>query len=852
MKKTQRTKKRSVQKTADAVNAANIANLLQMALSHHQQGELDRAEAIYTKVLDFQSQQADALHYLGVIAHQRSDNERAKELISRAIRVQAIPDMVQNLAVVCSVSGDRQGAIAVLLDGVARFPEAKMLAFNLAGAQRDGGDWPASRNTLAKLVEQFPDWAEAIVNLANAESNLGNKAVAEQLYVKALDLKPDFAAAHSNLGALYSETDRLELGVFHNRRAVELEPAFAPYAYNLGNALVTAGRAGESLQWLEKTVQLAPNYVSGWLNLAAARQLAGDLEGAIAANGRALELSPSEAKAFINQGNMALGLRRYEEALDFLKRGIQLEPDSFSAWSTAGEVLRQLGRLDDARIALNKSLELAPTYGRSAIVLSMVEEQANRNDAAEAALRYAFVAPSGMGLHTFAADRRVEARLRLANLIASAGRKIEAAEMFVDGLGLIKQMRPGLVPTADEQNLCAQPMVLFQPIGRAGSLFVHSLMDGHPEIATTPAALIKGFFGEGVWEGLCPSFETEDWRKQLVTRFCKRFAALLDASSPLPVPGNPLGEPTNVGRGFGLCEMGCNRDQVLRIDKEKFELHLMTSLGARLDVSAPAFFRLVHEAYEFSLGRPTEKPVLFFHIHNPDVTELAGCLAGNRDVRFLNIVRDPLQAIESWMRMCIVGREQPEHLLCGYQDAVERLQLTLRQASHLTYERYPSATVRLEDIKRSTDRALDRLANWMSVSDHPSLRESTFGGLPYEAPANVPVKGFETSNLERKPGMFFTEHDQRVMNLLLYPIAVQYGYRESDPAYLEREIAWYKPLIEEPLDFEKKILSQLAAMGYQKDTSGPRRHFESIAQRCIHLMEKFGTYPAMAPWLKVA
>lgn len=40
-------------------------------------------------------------------------------------------------------------------------------------------------------------------------------------------------------------------------------------------------------------------------------------------------------------------------------------------------------------------------------------------------------------------------------------------------------------------------------------------------------------------------------------------------------------------------------------------------------------------------------------------------------------------------------------------------------------------------------------------------------------------------------------------------------------------------------------------MGYQKDTSGPRRHFESIATRCLNLLEQFGTYPAMAPWLKV-
>jgi len=128
-------------------------------------------------------------------------------------------------------------------------------------------------------------------------------------------------------------------------------------------------------------------------------------------------------------------------------------------------------------------------------------------------------------------------------------------------------------------------------------------------------------------------------------------------------------------------------------------------------------------------------------------------------------------------------------LLCGYQDAVERLQLTLRQASHLTYERYPSAAIRLEDIKRNTDRALGCLVRWMGVSDYPSLRDSTFGGLPYDAPASAPVKGFETSNLDRKPGALFSEYDQRVMNLLLYPIAVQYGYREADAAYLESELA---------------------------------------------------------------
>lgn len=845
-----RSHKRSVQKVAATAPAA-LAQLLHSALSLHQQGKLDQAEALYRQALIQHPAQPDALHYLGVIAHQRGDHTTASRLIRQAIGTQPLPDMYQNLAVILTAAGQREAAIAALEEGVRRFPEARMLAFNLAAAQREHGDWRASRDTLAALVERHPDWPEALLNLANAESNLGHKDAAEALYLRVLALKPEMAAAHSNLGALYCETDRLALGIHHNRKAVELDPHFAPYCYNLGNALVTAGRVGEALHWLQKAVALAPLYVSAWLNLAAARQLAGDFEGAIEANREALRLSPKEAKAYINQGNLALILRRYEEALGFLKLGIQLEPDNYSAWSTAGEVLRQLGRLDDARTALEQSLAYRPTFGRSAVILSLVEEQANRYAEAEAALRRAFVPPAGLGLHTFAGDRRVEARLRLANLMTTLGRKDEAYAMFDEALALLRQLRPGLVPQPHEVAVCAQPMVLFQPIGRAGSLFVHSLIDGHPEVATTPAVLIKGFFGEGVWEGLCPSFEQSDWRETLIDRFCRRFAPLLDASSHLPVPGNPLGEPLNVGRSLGLCEMGAERTQVLRLDEQAFKAYLLSALAQDERISAPAFFRRVHEAYELALGRPTVKPVLFFHIHNPDVSELAGCLVGNANVRFLNIVREPLQAIESWMRMCVVGRDQAEALLCGYQDAVERLQLTLRQASHLAYERYPSATIRLEDIKRNTDRALARLADWMGVSDHPVMRESTFGGLLYEAPANAPVKGFETSNLDRKPGALFSEYDQRVMNLLLYPIAVQYGYREADPAYLEREIAWYKPLISEPLDFEKKILAQLAAMGYQKDTSGPRRHFESIARRCIHLLEQFGTYPAMAPWLKV-
>ncbi len=46
-----------------------IAQSLDLALRHHQAGELGKAEEIYCQVLSEFPQQVDALHLLGLICH---------------------------------------------------------------------------------------------------------------------------------------------------------------------------------------------------------------------------------------------------------------------------------------------------------------------------------------------------------------------------------------------------------------------------------------------------------------------------------------------------------------------------------------------------------------------------------------------------------------------------------------------------------------------------------------------------------------------------------------------------------------------------------------------------------------
>ena len=67
---------------------ATIPEALAIAIQHHQGGRLQAAEQIYRQILAVEPNHADAIHLLGVIAHQVGKHEVAVEYIRRAIAVE--------------------------------------------------------------------------------------------------------------------------------------------------------------------------------------------------------------------------------------------------------------------------------------------------------------------------------------------------------------------------------------------------------------------------------------------------------------------------------------------------------------------------------------------------------------------------------------------------------------------------------------------------------------------------------------------------------------------------------------------------------------------------------------------
>ena len=203
-----------------------IPEALATAIQHHQGGRLHAAEQLYRQILQADPDHADALHLLGVIAHQAGQHEVAVEHIVRAIQLN------RNAAAF-------HGNLGMVYHALQRIPEA-IACFRQA-------------------LELKPDYAEAAYNLGNAFKDQGALDEAVACYRRALALRPDYAEAHNNLGSVSRDQGKLDEAVACYRRALELKPDFTAVYNNLGNTLRSRERYAEARAAYEQALRSNPD-----------------------------------------------------------------------------------------------------------------------------------------------------------------------------------------------------------------------------------------------------------------------------------------------------------------------------------------------------------------------------------------------------------------------------------------------------------------------------------------------------------------------------------------------------------------------------------------------------------------
>src|SRR5436190_734562 len=95
------------------MQTVTIPQALEFGVQHHQAGRLAEAEVIYRQILAVQADNPDALHLLGVIAHQVGKEEIAAEFIGKALAISPNHAVYHsNLGETYRARGQREQAIA--------------------------------------------------------------------------------------------------------------------------------------------------------------------------------------------------------------------------------------------------------------------------------------------------------------------------------------------------------------------------------------------------------------------------------------------------------------------------------------------------------------------------------------------------------------------------------------------------------------------------------------------------------------------------------------------------------------------------------------------------------------------
>ncbi len=235
-------------------------------------------------VLTMEPENAEAMHLLGIIAHQMGRNEQAIDWIRRAIRV--TPD---NPAYHCNL-GEVLRAMHRLEEAVSSYRRALEIApatpevhNNLGNALRSQGDLAGAVEAYHRAIEFHPNYAEAYANLGSALSHLGQFDKAASACQRALEIWPDFAPAYNNLGVALAAEGRFGEAIVAFRQALQLLPSLASAHKNLGDALKEIGAFAEADSAFRTALDLHPTYANAGFSRSLLRLLLGDFEAGLPA-----------------------------------------------------------------------------------------------------------------------------------------------------------------------------------------------------------------------------------------------------------------------------------------------------------------------------------------------------------------------------------------------------------------------------------------------------------------------------------------------------------------------------------------------------------------------------------------
>ena len=277
---------------------SGVPALFASASQHHRAGRLADAEKLYRQILQVDPQHADALHLLGVLAHQLGRHEGAADLIAKAIAQNGkVPAFHNNLGNALTAQGKWDEAAVCYVQAIFIKPDYAEAHYNLGVTLQAQGKPEAAATSYRRALSYKPNHAAAYGNLGNALQEQGKLDEAVVAYRKALSYRPDYAEAQGNLANVYKAQGRLPEAAEGYVRALALKPHYAEAHHNLGLVVLEQGKLEEAVACFERALSLKPDYAEAHNNLGNTLRELGKQDMALASYGRALAINANFTEA---------------------------------------------------------------------------------------------------------------------------------------------------------------------------------------------------------------------------------------------------------------------------------------------------------------------------------------------------------------------------------------------------------------------------------------------------------------------------------------------------------------------------------------------------------------------------
>ena len=271
---------------------------LSNAVQLHQVGELLKAKVIYDHILRVHPLHFDALHLLGLLAHQTGNQAAALGLIDKAISIKSDnPVFFNHRGLVLHALGEQKKAL----------------------------------DSYERALALKPQFAEAYVNMGNAFAALRQDAQAIASYDSAIQADPTLLNAYLNKATVLEKIGQSQAAVDACDRVLGLRPDLAQAHCARGISLTTLGSFEEAIKAFDTALGLLPNFVPALCNRGIALQRNYEYPRALEDMNRSILLEPQNSSLYFNRGSLFFQMDNIQAALENYNKAIEIAPDNTEA-----------------------------------------------------------------------------------------------------------------------------------------------------------------------------------------------------------------------------------------------------------------------------------------------------------------------------------------------------------------------------------------------------------------------------------------------------------------------------------------------------------------------------------------